>query len=116
MVGDDHASEQTAEGRDAISLADAEDRRVDMGCASLEGLVRICDGAARVVVEMRLDVTRDDVSQGADELVDLARSRTAYRVGNTNAVDADPVDCLVERQQVNKVGPERVLAGDCDGC
>jgi hypothetical protein len=65
-------------------------------------------------VEVRLDVARDDAAERADELVDLARVRAADRVGNADPVDADLVDGPVEVEQVDKVGPERVLGRETD--
>ena len=109
-VGDNHAGHEAAERGDAVALADAQDRGVDVGGAGLEGAVGVGDGAARVVVEVRLDVAADDAAQRAHQLVDLARAGAADRVGDADAVHADLVDGRVDGQQVDQVGAERVLA------
>ncbi len=69
----------------------------------------IRNGAARVVVEMRLNVAADDTSQRADQVVHLARCSTAHRVCHADAVHANLIDGLVKREKVDKVGPEGVL-------
>lgn len=48
-------------------------------------------------------------------IVDLARRGAANGIGNADTVDANLVDSAVEREQIDEVGPERVLAGDCRG-
>lgn len=97
-----------------------------MGCAGLEGSVGVGDGAAGVVVEMRLNVAVDDAcissatalmsgsrcmltAKGADEVVDHPGGGSANSVGNTNTVDACGIDGLVEGQDVDEVRSERVL-------
>lgn len=84
-----------------------------MGRTGFEGLVRVCNGATGVVVEVRLNVAGHDISQGTNQLVDLTRGRATDRVGDANAVDANLVDGLVERQKVDEVRSERILARDC---
>lgn len=113
-VGDHHARNEATEGRDAVALANAEHRGVDVGRAGLEGAVGVGDGAARVVVEVALDVARHDAAEGADEVVDLARVGAPDRVGDTDAVDADLVDGAVDRQEVDEVRAERVLGREAD--
>ena len=109
-VGDHHAGHEAAERGDAVALADAQDRRVDVGGAGLERAVGVGDGAAGVVVEVRLDVAADDAAQRAHQLVDLARPRAAHGVGDADPVHADLVDGRVDGQQVDQVRAERVLA------
>ena len=72
------------------------------------------NGAASIVVEMRLDVRADDAAERPDELVHLAGGGTADGVGDTHAVHAHPIDGLVEVQQVHEVGAERVLGREAD--
>lgn len=113
-VGDDHAGHQAAEGRDAVPLADAQDRGVDVGCTGLESAVGVCDGAAAVVVEVAFDVARDNAAEGADQVVDLSWAGAADGVGDTNAVYADFVDGLVEGEKVDEVGAEAVFGRESD--
>ena len=72
------------------------------------------DGAARVVVEMRLDIAAHDAAQGPDQLVHLAGGGHADGVRDTDAVHANPVDGLVKGEEVDKVGAEGVLGGEAD--
>lgn len=81
-VGDNHAGHQTAERGDAVPLSDAQHGGVDVGRPGLERTVGVRDGAPSVVVEMCLNIARDNAPQGADEVVDLSRRRTSNGVGD----------------------------------
>ena len=50
----------------------------------------------------------------ADERVDLARRGDPDRVGDADAVDAQPLRRLVDGEQVRHLGAERVLGGEAD--
>lgn len=82
-VGDNHAGHETAQRSDAVPLSDAQHGRVDVGGTGLEGAVGIRDGTPSVVVEMGLDITRDDTSQRTDEVVDLPRRSASHSVGDS---------------------------------
>ena len=93
----------------------AEDAGVDVSGAGLEGAVRIGDTAAGVVVEVCLDIARNNAPQCPDELltgwlapsrgngiggtyvVDLSGGSAADRVGDTDTVDTNLVDRPVQR-------------------
>jgi len=113
-VGDNHAGHQATQRSDTVALTDSDDRGVDVSGTGLEGTVCVCNGAARVVVEVALDVAADDAAQGSDQVVDLAGGGTADGVGDTDSVDADLVDGSVEREKVDQVGSERVLGRESD--
>ena len=102
-VGDDHASHKTAERGDAVTLADAEHGGVDVGSTSFKSTVCVRDGHASVVVEVDLDVTRHNATEGTDEIVHLARVRATDSVSDTNAVDTNAVNCLVDGKEVDEV-------------
>lgn len=59
--------------------------------------------AARVIVEVALDVAGHDATKGADEIINLARVGATDSVGDTDAVDTDFVDGAVDGQQVDEV-------------
>jgi hypothetical protein len=80
-----------------------------VGSTTLEGAVGVGNSAARVVVEVSLNVTRDDTTESADEVVDLARRSTTNGIGDTNTVDTNLVDSAVDGQQIDQVRAERVL-------
>ena len=82
--------------------------------ASLQGAVGVRDRAARVVVQVDLDVAGYNAAEGAHEVVDLARGGTADCIGDADSVDADFVDGLVEGEEVDEVGAERVFGGEAD--
>lgn len=60
-------------------------------------------------MQVDLDITSDDAAECSNEIVYLARVCAADGVGNTNPVDADLVNSLVDGQQVYEVGAEGVL-------
>lgn len=82
-VGNNHASHETSEGGDSISLTNAEDGGINVGCTSFESAVRVGDGTTGIVVEMGLDVAGDDAAEGADKVVNLAGGCTADSVRDT---------------------------------
>ena len=111
-AGDNHASHQTTKRGDTVTLADTENGGVDVGGASLESAVGVGNGAASVVVEMGLDIARNDAAEGTDEVVDLAGRSAANSIGNADTVDADLVNRAVEGKEVDEIGAERILGGD----
>ena len=54
-------------------------------------------------MEVNLDVARDDTAEGADEVIDLAGVGATDGVGDTDTVDTDAVDGLVNREEVDQV-------------
>ena len=60
-------------------------------------------------MQMDLDITAHNPSECTDEIVNLARVGAADGISNTNTVHANAVDSLVDGQEVDEVGPERVL-------
>ena len=62
-----------------------------------------------VVVEVSLDIAADHTSQCSHEIIHLTRVRTSHCVRHTHTVYADLVDGAVDGQQVDQLGPERVL-------
>lgn len=76
-VGDNHAGHQATKRGDTVALTNANNRGVDVGGTGLEGAVGVGNGAASVVMEMRLDVTADNAAKSADKVVDLSGSCAA---------------------------------------
>ena len=64
---------------------------------------------ASVVVQVDLNIALDDATKGADEVVDLAGVGAADGVSNTDTVHTNAVDRLVNREQVDEVGTERIF-------
>jgi len=81
---------------------------------SLESAVRICDGTASVVVEMRFDVARNNSAKSADKVVDLPWSCATDGIGNADPVHADFVDCAVHGKKVDEVRAERIFGRKAD--
>ena len=98
-----HPCHQTTKRGDAVPLADADDRSVDVGRAGLESAVGVCNGAARVVVEMTLNVAAYDTTESPDEVVYLSRAGATNSVCDTDSVHADLVDGAVEGEKIDKV-------------
>lgn len=67
---------------------------------------RLSQGAA---YKVSLNIARDNASQGADQVVDLSRRSASDSISDTDAVNADCVNSLVQRQEIDKVGSERVF-------
>lgn len=67
-----------------------------------------------VVVQVDLNVALNDATERADEVVDLARVGAADGVSDTDTVDTDLVDGLVDGEEVDEVGAERVLRRETD--
>ena len=111
-AGDDHASHQATKRGDTVTLADTEDGGVDVGGTSLESAVGVGNGAASVVVEMGLDIARNDATEGTDEVIDLAGRSAANGIGNTDTVNADLVNRAVEGKEIDEIGAEGILGGD----
>ena len=109
-----HPGNEASERRDAISLPDAEDRGINVSGTSLESSVRVCNRAASVVVEVSFNVAADHTAKRADQIVNLTWVCNTDSVGNTNAVDTDLVDGLVNAEQVYQIRPERVFRRKAD--
>ena len=60
-------------------------------------------------MQVDLDIAADDAAERADEVVHLSWVRAPNGVRNTDTVDADLVDGLVDREEVDEVGAEGVL-------
>ena len=60
-------------------------------------------------MQMDLDIAADDAAECTNQVVYLARVCTADGVGDTDPVDANLVNSLVNGQEVYEVGAERVL-------
>lgn len=59
--------------------------------------------------KMDLDVTRHHATERADKLIYLPGCGTADGIGNAYPVHTRGVDSLVEGQDINEIGPERIL-------
>jgi hypothetical protein len=70
------------------------------------------NGTASVVVEMRLNVASDNTPQSTNQVIHLTWSSTANGISDTNTVDANTVNSLVEGEQVDEVRSERVFGGE----
>ena len=88
-VGSVHAGNEPAQRGNTVTLANAQHRRVDMSRASFQGGIRVGNCAPGVVVEVALDVARDNGPQCLDELIDLPGIGAPNSVGNSDAVDAN---------------------------
>lgn len=82
-VGNDHASHQSTERGDTVTLTNTEDGGVNVGSTSLKSTVGVGNSTSSIVVEVSLDITRDNTTESSDEVVDLAGRSTSNSVGNT---------------------------------
>lgn len=82
-VGNNHTGHQSTERGDTVSLTDTENGGVDMCGTGLEGAVGVGDGASGIVVEMGLNVARNNTTEGSDEIVNLSRAGASDGIGNT---------------------------------
>ena len=104
-----HARDQPAQRRDAVALADPKHGGIDVRGTGLQRAEGVGDGAAGIVVAVKLDVAGDDAAQRLDQIENLARIGDAHRIGDTDTVDADLVHGTVDGEQVDQVAAEAVL-------
>ena len=69
---------------------------------------------ASVIVQVNLNVAADDPTQRPNQIVHLPGVRAADGVRDADAVDANLVDGLVDGEEVDEVGAERVLGRETD--
>jgi hypothetical protein len=81
-VGDNHAGHESTKRSNSVPLANSKNAGVDVGRAGLQSTVCIRDGASSVVMEMGLDITRDDTTESTDQVVDLTGRSATNSVGN----------------------------------
>lgn len=85
-----------------------------MGCTGLQGTIRVCNGAASVVVKVTFDVTPDNSTKGSDQVIDFTRSRNTNGVRDTNPRYSDLIDGAVDAEQVDEIAPEAILRAKSD--
>ncbi|KAL8855224.1 MAG: hypothetical protein Q9198_010894 [Flavoplaca austrocitrina] len=85
-----------------------------MGCTGLQGTIRVCNGAASVVVKVTFNVTLDHSTESPDQVIDFAWSRHANGIRDTNPRYSDLIDSAVDAEQVNKIAPEAILGAKSD--
>ncbi|KAH3671919.1 hypothetical protein OGAPHI_000105 [Ogataea philodendri] len=113
-VCSNHSGHQTSQRSDTVSLSNTKQRNVNQLGTGLQSSVRVGNGASGVVVEMALDVARNNALQRLDKLVHLSWVGASNSVGNTNSVHTNLVDGLINIEQVHDVGSERVLGRESD--
>jgi len=74
-----------------------------VGGTGLESAVSVGNGASRVVVEMALNIARNNTTECPDEVVYLSWRSATNCVCDTDAVDTNLVDGLVEGEEIYKV-------------
>ena len=72
------------------------------------------NGTACIVVEMGLNIRANHTTECPNHLEHLPGRRHADCIRDTHSVHAHPVNSLVERQQIDEVGPEGVLGREAD--
>jgi len=73
-----------------------------VGSTGLKSGVGVGNGTSGIVVEMSLDVTSNNTTEGSDELVNLSRVGASDSVSNTDTVDTDLVDGSVDGKEVDE--------------
>lgn len=63
---------------------------------------------------MNLNITTDNSSQRPNEIVHLPRVCAANSISNTNSIDTDLVYSLINAQQVDQIGSERIFGRKSD--
>ena len=69
-------------------------------------------------MKVNLNVASYDSAEGANEVVHLTRVRATDGISDTNSVDTNLVDGLVNGEKVDKIGPEGIFGreSDFDAC
>ncbi len=108
------ARDETTKGGDTDTLTDTKNGSIDVGSAGLKSAVSVRDGHTSVVVQVNFDVTRHHTTESTDEVVNLAGVGATNSIGDTNTVDTDAVDRLVDGKKIDEVGAEGVLGREAD--
>lgn len=108
------AGDQSTERGDTDTLSNAEHRGIDMSCTGFQGTVCIRNSHTRIIVEMYFNVTTNDTAKRAYKLVHLTWVRTADGIRNTDTVNANLVDGLVDAEEIDEVGAEGILCREAD--
>ena len=108
------ARNEASERCDTDTFANTKDTRIDVGRAGFQCTVRVRNCHTRVVVQVNLNITRHNTTEGSDELEDLSWVCAADGVCDADPVDADLVDGLVNRKKIDEVGAEGVLGREAD--
>ena len=111
-VGYDHTGHETTKRGDSITLTNTEDGGIDVGGTGLKSTVGVGDGTSSVVVEVGLNIARNDTSEGSDEVVHLSWRSASDSISNTHSIYTDLVDSSVDTQKVDQIGSEGVLGGE----
>ena len=113
-VGDNHAGHEATKRGDTIAFTDTNNTGINVGSTSLKSAESVRNGAACIVVEVRLDIATHNTAQSAHEIVHLAGSRTANCVSDTDTVDANLVYSTVYGKEVDQVAAEGILGREAD--
>jgi hypothetical protein len=87
---------------------------VNVGSASLERGVGICDGHTGIIVQVDLNVTTDNTPERPNKFVNLTRVSTSDCIGDSHPIYANLIHGLVNREQVDQVRTERIFRRESD--
>ena len=76
---------------------------------SLERGISVRDGHPGIIMQVDLDITTDNTPERPHKLVDLTRVGAPHSVSDSNSVDTNLVNSLVNREQVDQVRTERIF-------
>ena len=83
-----------------------------MGGAGRQRAVGVGDGAAGIIVAVKLDIAGDDTAQGSHQVMYLQGRGDADGIGDADPVHSDLIDLAVDGQQIDQVAAEGVLAAE----
>jgi hypothetical protein len=102
-VGGIETGDEATERGDTDTLTNTEDGGIDVGGTSLKSSVGVGNGHTRVIVEMDLDVARNDTAEGPDQVIDLAGVGAANSVSDADTVDTNLIYSLVDREEIDEI-------------
>ena len=77
--------------------------------ACLECSICVGDRHSSVVMQMNFDIASNNAAESTNEIVDLTRVCTTDSVRDADAVNADLIDGLVDREEVDEIRAEGVF-------
>ena len=105
---------QPSQWGDAVALPNSQHAGIDMGRSGLQGRKAVGDGAAAVVVSVKLDVGLDAFLQLRYQDIELTGGGHAHGVGQSDPVHAEFVHSLVDPEQILFLASKSVFAGKPD--
>lgn len=102
-VGGVEARNETTKRGDTNTLTNTKNGGIDVGRTSLQGGVGIGNSHTGIVVKMDLNIAAYNAPEGPDKVIDLAGVGASDGIGDTDTVDTNFVDGLVDGEEIDEI-------------